>query len=240
MLVTVLMQIVFNGEVRAWIDANGLQHSLFSRQLLPGVLINTLLLLSCLCGVVYGVARSLTWIDQMRFLHLGLRGEQAVAEALLEAAEQGYRAFHDFPAGEDWNIDHVVVGPAGVFAIETKTRSKRTAPPGKQDHVVRYDGTTLQFPWGPNREYVEQAKRNAKTLSEFLGKATGMKVWVNPVLALPGWYMDHTTNLLDHAVRAMPETALAKHLRGLSRSLSDQQIQQLAFQLDQKCRDVEF
>ena len=105
---------------------------------------------------------------------------------------------------------------------------------------MRYDGSTLQFPWGTNRVYVEQAKRNAKTLAEFLGKATGMKTWVNPVLALPGWYVDLTTNPLDHSVRAMPETALAKHLRGLPRNHSDQQIQQIAFQLDQKCRDVEF
>lgn len=37
----------------------------------------------------------------------------------------GNRSFHDFPAGKDWNIDHVAVGPGGVFAIETKTRSKR-------------------------------------------------------------------------------------------------------------------
>src|SRR2546425_1824096 len=36
LLLTLLMPIVFNGEVRAWIVANGLQHSLFSRQLLPG------------------------------------------------------------------------------------------------------------------------------------------------------------------------------------------------------------
>lgn len=38
----------------------------------------------------------------------------------------------------------------------------------------------------------------------------------------------------------MPETLLAKHLRGLPRTLTEQQIQQIAFQVEQKCRDVDF
>jgi len=105
---------------------------------------------------------------------------------------------------------------------------------------VEYDGTTLQFPWGSNRDYVEQAKRNAKSLADFLSKSTGMKVWVNPLLVLPGWYVAPVTNPTDHLVRAMPETALAKYLRGFPRVLLAEQIKQISFQLDHKCRDVEF
>ena len=48
------------------------------------------------------------------------------------------------------------------------------------------------------------------------------------------------SNPMEHAVRAMPETALASYLRNLPCFLSDQQIQQIAFQVEQKCRDVEF
>ena len=49
----------------------------------------------------------------------GARGEEAVGRALAELEAIGYRALHDLqtPYG---NIDHVVVGPNGVFAIETK------------------------------------------------------------------------------------------------------------------------
>jgi len=36
----------------------------------------------------------------------------------------GFRVFHDIKA-KDFNIDHAIVGLSGVFAIETKTRSKR-------------------------------------------------------------------------------------------------------------------
>jgi hypothetical protein len=55
----------------------------------------------------------------------GLRGEQAVAEKLADraVAAAGYIVFHDLPAEKGrkkWNVDHVVVGPGGVFALETK------------------------------------------------------------------------------------------------------------------------
>lgn len=237
LFLTILAPILFNKEVRAWIAANGLQHSLFSRQLLPGVL----LVAGCLCGLVYGVARCLASIKQMRSFYLGLRGEQAVAEALLETAQQGYRSFHDFPADKNWNIDHVVVGPGGVFAIETKTRSKRKAPPGQRDQEVLYDGKVLAFPWCRDTKAVTQAEANARGLAKYLRKSTGIdSVWVTGLLVIPGWYVSCTNRPLDHAVRAMPDTALAKHLQGLPRVLSDQQIQQIAFQVEQKCRDVEF
>jgi len=48
--------------------------------------------------------RSFHWFTRARDLRLGLRGEQAVAEALNEAAQYGFRAFHDFPA--ERNVEH--------------------------------------------------------------------------------------------------------------------------------------
>ncbi|MBU1055794.1 MAG: NERD domain-containing protein [Proteobacteria bacterium] len=37
----------------------------------------------------------------------------------------GYKVYHDFPA-EKFNIDHIIIGPAGVYAVETKARQKPT------------------------------------------------------------------------------------------------------------------
>ena len=45
-----------------------------------------------------------------------------VAEALSELQAIGYRVINDIPR-KGYNIDHVIVGPAGVFAVETKYRS---------------------------------------------------------------------------------------------------------------------
>lgn len=44
------------------------------------------------------------------------------------------------------SLDHVIVAPSGVYAVETKTRRKRKAPPGKKDNEVIFDGNALAFP----------------------------------------------------------------------------------------------
>jgi hypothetical protein len=240
LLIVTMFPIFLSREARALFASNGLQRTLFSRELLPALIGNIFILSVCMYATFAGVRRYFSLLNKVRHLRLGMRGEQAVAEALTEAARFGYRSFHDFPAGENWNIDHVVVGPGGVFAVETKTKSKRKAPPGIKEHAVNYDGRILEFPLGRNSDYVEQAQRNAKNLSSILGKATGAKVWVNPVLVLPGWYVAPVSNPLTHRVPAMPETALVKYLRAQPQSLSDQQIEQIAFQVEQKCRDVDF
>jgi hypothetical protein len=57
----------------------------------------------------------------------GLKGERSTGQLLQsELLPAGYEVFHDC-CFDGFNVDHVAIGPGGVFAIETKTRSK---PPG--------------------------------------------------------------------------------------------------------------
>jgi hypothetical protein len=233
--------LLFSSGMEKWRAEHGGWTAFLYRPWLPTTLSCGVLIIGLAGRLIYGIGQTASITKECRWLRLGLRGEQAVAEKLSELAPDGYRSFHDFPAGKDWNIDHVVVGPGGVFAIETKTRSKRKAPPGKKDQEVLYDGKVLEFPWFSNGKAVTQAEASARWLATYLRKATGIEsVWVTGLLLIPGWYVSCTTNPQEHAIRAMPETALPKHLRGLPRVLSDQQIQQIAFQVEQKCRDVEF
>ena len=55
------------------------------------------------------------------------------------------KVYHDIP-GNNFNIDHVVVGPNGVFAVETEGRSKPNRGRGQSDATVVYDGRSLTFP----------------------------------------------------------------------------------------------
>lgn len=51
----------------------------------------------------------------------GAAGEQATARALAGVEGDGWTVFHDVrPPGKRWNLDHVLVGPAGVVVVETK------------------------------------------------------------------------------------------------------------------------
>ena len=60
---------------------------------------------------------------------LGYQGERYVAEELNRLMAFGYQAFHDVPF-DNGNMDHVLVGPTGVFVIETKTPRKPAVPEG--------------------------------------------------------------------------------------------------------------
>jgi nuclease-like protein len=54
----------------------------------------------------------------------GLGGEQDVARALAPLLGHGYEVLHDLDLGHG-NVDHVVVGPTGIYAIETKASRGR-------------------------------------------------------------------------------------------------------------------
>jgi hypothetical protein len=94
-------------------------------------------------------------ITRRRSLQLALDGEMAIGQELNQLMLKGYAVYHDLP-GENFNIDHVVVTPAGVFAVETKARPKPISIDGKADAEVVYDGATLRFGNRENREFLEQ------------------------------------------------------------------------------------
>ncbi len=126
--------------------------------------------------------------DQMRTWRFGMRGEQAVAEALTNRslAAAGYLVFHDIPGDGKWNIDHVVVGPAGVFVLETKARPRRKATRQQEENVVLFDGRVLEFPWCYDAEAVGQVEASAKWVREFLAAFPPKNIPVQPVIVVPG------------------------------------------------------
>jgi membrane protein implicated in regulation of membrane protease activity len=97
---------------------------------------------------------------------LGFKGERAVGEELNKLMLDGCLVYHDVPGEGAWNVDHVVVAPTGVYAIETKTRSKDRCNKDRTDYEVIYDGKTLQYPNWNDTHGLDQAKANARWLAE--------------------------------------------------------------------------
>jgi len=186
--------------------------------------------------MAYTVFRLFGYLNERRRLRLGCEGEMIAGQALNRLMAKGCRIYHDFPA-ERFNIDHIVVGEKGVFAVETKTRSKRTTANPQKDATVEYDGRALHFPNGTDIEMIAQAKRQSKWLSDWLSRAVGEELTVRAVLALPGWFVKRT------AARGMPVVnpkqfdSLFDHIQ--SRALTPDMISRITHQLDQKCRDIE-
>ena len=143
----------------------------------------TFVALSCLAFAAWRVLRLR---PQMKTLRLGIEGERVVGQYLDRLASKGYRVFHDVVA-EGFNLDHVLVGPAGVFTIETKTRSK----PVRGDARVRYDGESLTVAgFEPERDAIAQAKGQARWLSALIADTTERRIFVRPVVVFPGWFVE--------------------------------------------------
>lgn len=176
-----------------------------------------------------------TAIRQRHNEQLGFDCERAVGQELNQLMLDGYRIFHDFQA-EHFNIDHIVIGQNGVFAIETKGRPKLDRGKGQEDAKVVYDGQLLQFPIWREKEPLEQSKRQAVWLSDWLSRAVGEKVVVKPVLALPGWFIDRKSKELLIYNGKNPQYLLKITTET---SLSPEMIQRIAHQIEQQCRDVQ-
>jgi hypothetical protein len=207
-------------------------HAETSRLAFVGVIFAAFVLTSIL--MLFRVFRLFSEFQNVR---LGLRGEQAVAEALHETAAAGVRIFHDLEAEKIGNIDHIAVGERGVFVIETKARRRRASRNGKPEHVVVYDGKTLQFPSGTDFKAVGQAERNARWLADYLTKKTGEPVKTQPVVVVPGWFVETGGNF---PVKVMNAAYLGGYLRRENEKIEAAQVRRIIAALDEKCRDVEF
>lgn len=138
--------------------------------------------------LVVGYAAFQIWRVWPRYqaLKLGRDGEKVVGQYLERLRETGYQVFHDV-IGTGFNVDHVLIGPAGVFTVETKTFSKRTSADAK----VTFDGERIVVDGHePDRDPVVQAKSQARWLRELLAESTGRKFPVRPVILFPGWWVE--------------------------------------------------
>jgi len=104
-------------------------------------------------------------------LRNGIRGEERVAEVLTELETEGFRVLHDLDTGRG-NADHVLVGPTGVFVIETKDWGGR----------FYRRGGRLMFNDKPADQVVGQVTATALAIRERLEQA-GIDVWVQAVIA---------------------------------------------------------
>ena len=199
-----------------------------------------LLALSLVAWLIAAVVKSVQHHSELRNYRFGLRGEQAVAEALADPIVilAGYFTFHDVPGDGAWNIDHVVIGPGGVYVLETKTRPRRTSIRSQSDQEVWYDGENLQFPWCDDRKAVRQAERNAEWVRRFIAGFAPKDMTVQPIIVVPGWYVKANG---DWPVKVMNAKYLVKNLSLFSkRRFTAAELQPLIRRFDERCRDVEF
>jgi Nuclease-related domain len=136
-------------------------------------------------AVVFAIYKVSRTRARLQNLKLGRDGERAVAEHLEWLRREDFVVFHDVPNG-DANIDHVLIGPQGVFTIETKTLSK----PARGRCTITLEGGTLRANGRPlDRNPLIQAKAQAGWLRSFLVESQ-FRAHVHPVVIFPGWFVE--------------------------------------------------
>lgn len=169
-----------------------------------------------------------------RYARLGMEGEQAVGEELNQLMLHGCRVFHDVPI-EYGNVDHVVISNSGVFAVETKMLGELVVAEGKKEVWVDYNTGMLCFPDRQVPIHAKQLETCQRSLSKLLSQAVGTTIEVEPILALPGWFVRRKGRPTYCVINPFNAARFFVHKRTV---LSPQLVQQIAHQLDQLCRDV--
>jgi len=178
-------------------------------------------------------------ITRRRRVRLGFEGERHAGETLNQLMLVGYRVFHDFLITDKphstRNIDHIAIGPNGVFAVETKTRRKMKSENGATVSVLE---NALQYPWGLDQESLAQAQEDAQWLSDWLSKMSEQRIRVGSILVLPGWYVDRRAKLLVTVMSGSEVAANIPKLNGTA--TSEDEVRRLSAIIEDRNRSIEY
>ena len=180
--------------------------------------------------LVYAGRKAFLIKRKIRNLEQGREGEKAVGQYLDKLREEGYQIFHDIVA-EGFNLDHVLIGPSGVYAIETKTISK----PSEGEAVVQYDGDKVTVAGlEPDRDPVAQVKSSTVWLQELIEESTGKKFKVRPVILYPGWFIEKQPKGAE--VWVLNPKALPAFLKNENTAMSNEDVYLVSYHLSRYVR----
>lgn len=102
----------------------------------------------------------------------GVAGEQRTAGVLAGLECDGYRVLHSVPLSPRKDIDHLVIGPTGIHAVNTKTSTYA---------VTAKDGAA--YADGYKQTWLESLARDAGLAGDYLSRAARMDLQVRPLVA---------------------------------------------------------
>ena len=109
-----------------------------------------------------------------RTWYLGALGELEVAR-VLDLLGPGWSAVHALPVGElGSDIDHLVIGPAGVYTVNAKFHQQASVWVGGKRILVN----------GRRTDHLRNAEFEARRAAKLLSLAAGRRVEVTPILAI--------------------------------------------------------
>ncbi len=132
----------------------------------------------------------------------GAEGEEHVGQVLEGLAADGWQVLHDVSFGRG-NIDHIAIGPGGVFTVETKSHRGKLS-------VDRLDPTMLAQAYAEKKKLEEVTGIEARPLLVFSRAyliepppITRRGVTIMPARMLPGFFSRQRPALSLEQARAV-------------------------------------
>ncbi|GAA4892169.1 NERD domain-containing protein [Tessaracoccus lubricantis] len=141
----------------------------------------------------------------------GAIGERLVAAELQKLQEKDPRwlFLHSIPVGaNDADIDHLLIGPAGVFSINSKNHAGMKVWVGGNTFMVN----------GVRQPHIRNSRHEAKRAAKLLSQAAGFDVHVRGMV-VPINADDFTVKAQPDDVTVINRNRLRKHLRRLPERL---------------------
>ncbi|BDI22561.1 nuclease-related domain-containing protein [Herbiconiux sp. L3-i23] len=149
----------------------------------------------------------------------GALGEIAVA-GVLSYLDADWAVLHSVPVGTNGaDIDHVVIGPPGVFTINTKSHPR-------QDLWIGGFGLIVG---GHKTNYVNKAAFEAERADSLLAAGVGFTVPVTPLIVFVNPGTRTTKAPPEKGVQVLADWELLHFLQTQRREFSQEQVQRIAF-----------
>lgn len=117
------------------------------------------------------------WVENWQ---VGAWGEESTAKALRVLEEDGWVVMHDLDADGRGNVDHIAVGPGGVFLLDSKNLHGSVTVDRRGVTVHRLDDPGLSYKHPGSRHIVDLARETHQRVLA----SSQIKTWVTPVMVL--------------------------------------------------------
>ena len=140
-----------------------------------------------LVGLTYALYQIHEYRDQLRFIHLGRKGEPDTSEVLKKyQSKNDTSVISDVKFGSD-SVDYIVTNRSGVFLINI---INWYAPINKEAVIQYNDEELLLNGYRPGANPVVKQKFIAHWLTDKLNKDSDYKVEVKAIVIFPDWFVE--------------------------------------------------
>jgi hypothetical protein len=183
-----------------------------------------------LIGIIYFVRRLIIIVKKIKTSKLGRDGERMVGEIFDNLRAQGFVVFHDIVA-KNFNIDHVILTPHGIFTVETKTYSK---PP--RGEITFKDENIIAGNMNLGNKIIIQAESQSKWLKSILKESTGKNYNVMPAIVFPGWFVQQMPETLKKRIWILNPEALPSFIINKPKIIDESDMHLAAFHISRYIR----